>query len=57
MRIQGGGGFENAGGGCPDGDESVCSSCFFGETRWNLVMFRVHGVISKILCFDGAEGA
>ena len=57
MRIQGGGRFENAGGGCPDGDESVCCSCFFGETRWSFVMFCVHGVISKILCFDGAEGA
>jgi hypothetical protein len=57
MRIQGGGGFENAGGGCPDGDESVCGSSFFGEASWNFVMFGVHGVISEILCFDGAEGA
>jgi len=57
MRIQGGGGFENAGGGCPDGDESVCGSSFFGEASWNFIMFGVHGVISEILCFDGAEGA
>ena len=57
MRIQGGGGFENAGGGGPDGDESVCGSSFFGEASWNFIMFRVHGVIPKILCFDGAKGA
>jgi len=57
MRIQGGGGLENAGGGGPDGDESVCGSGFFGEPSWNFIMFRVHGVIPKILCFDGAKGA
>ena len=57
MRIQRRGGFENAGGGGPDGDESVCGSSFFGEAGWNFIMFCVHGVISKILCFDGAEGA
>jgi len=57
MRIQGGGGFENAGGGGPDGDESVCGSSFFGEASWNFIMFRMHGVIPKILCFDGAKGA
>lgn len=57
MRIQRRGGFENAGGGGPDGDESVCGSSFFGEASWNFIMFCVHGVISKILCFDGAKGA
>ena len=57
MRIQCGGGFENACGGCPDGDQSIRGSSFFGEASWNFIMFCVHGVIPKILCFDGAESA
>ena len=57
MRIQVGGGFENAGRGGPDGDESLCGSSFSSEPRWNFIMFRVHGVIPKILCFDGAKSA
>ena len=57
MWIQRGGGFENSGGGSPDGDESIRGSSFFGEASWNFIMFRMHGVIPKILCFDGAKGA
>jgi len=57
MRIQRRGGFENAGGGGPDGDESVCGSSFFSEPSWNFIMFRVHGVIAKVFCFDWAKGA
>ena len=57
MRIQRDGGFENSGGGGPNSDESVCGSGFFGEASWNFIMFCVHGVIPKILCFDGSEGS
>ena len=57
MRGEGGGGFENAGGGGSDGDKFVGGGGFFGEARWDFIIFRVHGVIAKVFCFDGAKGA
>jgi hypothetical protein len=57
MRGEGGGRFEYAGGGGADGDKFVGSGGFFGEARWDFIMFRVHGVIAKVFCFDGAKGA
>ncbi len=57
MRMEGGSGFEDAGGGGADGDEFVGGISFFGKACGNFIMFCVHGVIAKVLCFDGAEGA
>jgi hypothetical protein len=57
MRGEGVGGFENAGGGGADGDKFVGSGCFLGESSWDFIMFRVHRVIAKVFCFDGAKGA
>ena len=57
MRGEGGGGFEYAGGGGADGDKFVGGGGFFGESSWDFIMFRVHRVITKVLCFDGAKGA
>ena len=57
MGIVGGGGFENAGGGCPNSEESVRGSSFIGEARWNFIVFRVNGVITKVLSFDGSKSS
>jgi hypothetical protein len=57
MRGEGGCGFEDAGGGGADGDKFVGGSGCFGESSWDFIMFRVHRVITKVLCFDGAKGA
>ena len=57
MRSEGVGGFEDAGGGGADGDKFVGGGGFFGEASWDFIMFRVHGVIAKVFCFDGAKGA
>jgi len=57
MRGEGGGGFEDPGGGGADGDKFVGGGGFFGEAGWDFIMFRVHGVIAKVFCFDGAKGA
>ena len=57
MRGEGGGGFEDAGGGGADGDKFVGGGGFFGEAIWDFIMFRVHRVIAKVLCFDGAKSA
>ncbi len=57
MRVEGGGGFEDAGGGGADGDKLVGGGGFFGETSWDFIIFRVHGVIAKVFSFDGAKGA
>jgi hypothetical protein len=57
MRGEGGGGFKDAGGGGADGDKFVGGGSFFGETRWDFIMFRMHGVVAKVFSFDGAKGA
>lgn len=57
MRMEGGSGFEDAGGGGADGDEFVGGSSFFGKACGNFIMFCVHGVIAKVFCLDWAEGA
>ena len=57
MRGEGGGGFEDAGGGGADGDNFVGGGGFFGEASWDFIIFRVHGVIAKVFCFDRAKGA
>ena len=57
MRIEGGGGFEDTSRGSAYGDNFFCNSGFFGESSWNLIMFRVHGVITKVLSFDGAKSS
>ena len=56
MRGEGGGGFEYAGGGGADGDKFVGGGGFFGEASWDFIIFRVHGVIAKVFCLDGAKG-
>ena len=56
MRGEGVGRFEDAGGGGADGDKFVGGSGFFGEASWDFIIFRVHGVIAKVFCFDGAKG-
>ncbi len=57
MRMEGGSGFEDAGGGGTDGDEFVGGISFFVKTYGNFILFCVHRVIAEVLCFDGAEGA
>ena len=57
MRMEGGSGFEDAGGGGTVGDEFVGGISFFGKACGNFIMFCVHRVIAEVLCFDGAEGA
>ena len=57
MRGEGGGGLQDAGGSGADGDKLVGGGGFFGESSWDFIMFRVHRVIAKIFCFDGAKGA
>ena len=57
MRMEGGSGFEDAGGGGADGDEFVGGISFFGKACGNFIMFCVHGVIAEVLCFDRAKGA
>ena len=57
MSGEGVGGFEDAGGGGADGDQFVGGGGFFGEASWDFIMFRVHRVIAKVFCFDGAKGA
>ena len=57
MRGEGVGGFEDAGGGGADGDKFVGGGGFFGEASWDFIIFRVHRVIAKVFCFDGAKGA
>ena len=56
MRGEGVSGFEDAGGGGADGDKFVGGGGFFGEASWDFIIFRVHRVIAKVFCFDGAEG-
>ena len=55
--VEVGGGFENAGGGGADGDGSGGGGDFFGQAKGDFVFFFVHGVITKVLGFDGAKGA
>jgi len=55
--IEGGGRFEYAGGGGADSDEFIGGASFFSEACWNFIMFRMHGVIAKVFCFDWAKGA
>jgi len=54
---EGGGGLEDAGGGGTDGDKFAGDDGFFSETSWDFIMFRMHGVIAKVFCFNGAKGA
>jgi len=54
---EGGGGFEDAGGGGTNGDEFVGGISFFGKACGDFIMFCVHGVIAKVFGFDWAEGA
>ena len=57
MRGEGGRGFENAGGGGTDGDQFAGDGGFFSKTSWYFIVFRMHGVIAKVFCFDRAKGA
>jgi hypothetical protein len=57
MGVEGGGGFEDTSRGSTYGDNFFCSSGLFGETSWDLIVFRVHGVITKVLSFDGAKSS
>jgi len=54
--MEGGSGFEDAGGGGANGDEFVGGISFFGKACGNFIMFCVHRVIAKVVCFDRAEG-
>ena len=55
--VEVGGGFENAGGGGADGDGSGGGGDFFGQAKGDFVFFFVHGVVTKVGCFDRAKGA
>jgi hypothetical protein len=54
---RGRGGFEDTSGGGAHGDKFFCSSSFFGESSWDLIAFRVHGVLTKVLSFDGSKSS
>lgn len=56
MGVEGGGGFEDTSRGSAYGD-NFCSSGLFGKTSWDLIVFRVHWVITKVLSFDGAKSS
>ena len=57
MGIEGGGGFEDTSGGGAYGNKLFGGSGFFGESSWDLIVFRVHGVITKVLGFDGSKSS
>ena len=57
MGVEGGGRFEDTSGGSTYGDNFFCSSGLFGKTSWDFIVFRVHGVITKVLSFDGAKSS
>ena len=57
MGIEGGGRFEDTSGGGAYGNKLFGGSGFFGESRWNLIVFRVHKVITKVLSFDGSKSS
>ena len=57
MGIKGGGRFEDTSGGGAYGNKLFGGSGFFGESRWNLIVFRVHKVITKVLSFDGSKSS
>ena len=57
MGSEGGGGFEDSGGGGAHGNKLFGGSGFFGESSWDLIVFRVHGVITKVLGIDGSKSS
>ena len=57
MRIEGRGRFEYTSGGGAYGNKFFGGSGFFGESSWDLIVFRVNGVITKILSFDGSKSS
>ena len=57
MGVEGGGGFEDASRGGAYGDKFFRSSGFFGESNWDLIVFRVHKVITKVLGFDRSKSS
>ena len=57
MGVEGGGRFKDASRGGAYGDKFFGSSGFFGESNWDLIVFRVHGVITKVLSFDGSKSS
>jgi len=57
MGIEGGGRFEDTSGSGAYGNKLFCGSGFFGESSWDLIVFRVHGVITKVLSFDGPKSS
>ena len=57
MGVEGGGGFEDTSRGSTYGDNFFCSSGLFGKTSWDLIVFCVHGVITKVLSFDGSKSS
>jgi hypothetical protein len=57
MGIEGGGRFEYTSGGGAYGNKLFGGSGFFGESSWDLIVFHVHGVITKVLGFDGSKSS
>ena len=55
MGIEGRGRFEDTGGGGAYGNKFFGDTGFFGNSNRNLIVFRVHGVITKVLSFDGSK--
>jgi len=57
MGIEGGGRFEDTSGSGAYGNKLFGGSGFFGESIWDLIVFRVHGVITKVLSFDRSKSS
>ena len=57
MGIEGGGRFEDTSRGGAYGNKLFSSSGFFGESCWDLIVFRVHRVITKVLSFDRSKSS
>lgn len=55
--LEGGGGFEDAGGGGPNGDETFRGGSFCGKSCRDFITFRMHRVITKVLGFDGSKSS
>jgi len=57
MGIEGGGRFEDTSGGGAYGNKFFGGTGFFGESCWDLIVFCVHKVITKVLSFDGSKSS
>jgi len=57
MRAEVRGGFQDTGGSGAHGDDPSCGGNFLFEARSDFIPFLVHGMVTEVGGFDGAEGA